>query len=605
MNREAYKLVQPTIPELPGIYKFLDDKGTILYVGKAKNLLKRTSSYFLDSKNHSFKTVTMVRHAVRLDFLVVETEHDALLLESTLIKKNQPRYNVNLKDGRTFAFICIKKENYPRIFFTRRVFRDGSEYFGPYTSKYKAEIVLDFVKSLFPLRNCTLNLTEENIKKHKFKVCLEYHVKNCLGPCEGFETKAEYDDRIRQIRNILNGNFAEVTAYLQDQMELCAAELDFESALAYKIRLDAFHDYQSKSMVVHPSIGDVDVFSIELEDHEATVNYLRIIKGALINSHTFELEKNLDRDPEMILAYAILQCRELFSSIADEIIVPYSVDFPGEGLKITVPQRGDKKKLLELSEKNLRYYILAKKSEIASHTTKPIAVQRILNTLRVDLRMEKDPVHIECFDNSNIQGSNPVAACVVFKNAKPSKNDYRHYNVKSVEGPNDFASMSEIVYRRYKRLQDENKPLPDLIVIDGGKGQLSAAMESIVRLGLENKVKVVGIAKRLEEIYFPNDPVPLYINKKSESLKVIQKIRNEAHRFAILFHRDQRSRSFLSTGLTDIPGIAKKSAETLLKHFGSMARVQEAGPEELAPLIGRKKADQVYRYFRPELLEEE
>ncbi len=605
MNREVFKLVQPTIPELPGIYKFLDEKGTILYVGKAKNLLKRTSSYFLDSKNHSFKTVTMVRHAVRLDFLVVETEHDALLLESTLIKKNQPRYNVNLKDGRSFAFICIKKENFPRIFFTRRVFRDGSEYFGPYTSKYKAEIVLDFVKSLFPLRNCTLNLTEENIKKHKFKVCLEYHVKNCLGPCEGFETKAEYDDRIRQIRNILNGNFADVTYYLQEQMELCAAELDFESALAYKIRLDAFHDYQSKSMVVHPSIGDVDVFSIELEDHEATVNYLRIIKGALINSHTFELEKNLDQDPEMILAYAILECRELFSSIANEIIVPYSVDLPGEGLKITVPQRGDKKKLLELSEKNLRYYILAKKSEIATHTTKPIAVQRILNTLRIDLRMEKDPVHIECFDNSNIQGSHPVAACVVFKNAKPSKNDYRHYNVKSVEGPNDFASMSEIVYRRYKRLQDENKPLPDLIVIDGGKGQLSAAMESIVRLGLENKVKVVGIAKRLEEIYFPNDPVPLYINKKSESLKVIQKIRNEAHRFAILFHRDQRSRSFLSTGLTDIPGIAKKSAETLLKHFGSLARVQEAGPEELAPLIGRKKADQVYRYFRPELLEEE
>lgn len=605
MNREAFKLVQPTIPELPGIYKFLDEKGTILYVGKAKNLLKRTSSYFLDSKSHSFKTVTMIRHAVRLDFLVVETEHDALLLESTLIKKNQPRYNVSLKDGRSFAFICIKKENFPRIFFTRKVFRDGSEYFGPYTSKYKAEIVLDFVKSLFPLRNCTLNLTEENIKKHKFKVCLEYHVKNCLGPCEGYETKADYDDRIRQIRNILNGNFTDVTAYLQEQMGRCAAELDFESALSYKIRLDAFNDYQAKSMVVHPAIGDVDVFSIELEDHEATVNYLRIIRGALINSHTFELEKNLDQDPEMILGYAILECRELFSSIADEIIVPYAVDLPGEGLKITVPQRGDKKKLLELSEKNLRYYILAKKSEIATHTTKPIAVQRILNTLRIDLRMEKDPVHIECFDNSNIQGSNPVAACVVFKNAKPSKNDYRHYNVKSVEGPNDFASMSEIVYRRYKRLQDENKPLPDLVVIDGGKGQLSAAMESMVRLGLENKVKVVGIAKRLEEIYFPNDPVPLYINKKSESLKVIQKIRNEAHRFAILFHRDQRSRSFLSTGLTDIPGIAKKSAETLLKHFGSMARVQEASPEELAPLIGRKKADQVYRYFRPELQEEE
>ncbi|MDZ4708424.1 MAG: excinuclease ABC subunit UvrC [Saprospiraceae bacterium] len=605
MNRDTFKLIQPLIPEQPGIYKFMDGKGSIIYVGKAKNLFKRTTSYFTDSKSHSFKTISMVRHAERLEYLVVETEHDALLLESTLIKNHQPRYNVSLKDGKTYAFICIKKERFPRIYFTRRIYRDGSDYFGPYTSKYKAEIVLDFIKSLFPIRNCTLLLTEENIAKKKFKVCLEYHIKNCLGPCEAYETQPDYDARIKQIRNILNGNFGDAKLYLQTQMDRTAEILDFEAAHAYKIRLDAFNDYQSRSMVVHSSIGDVDVFSIQIDDKEATVNYLRIIKGALINSHTFEMEKNLDDDQETLLAYAILECRDTFSSIADEIIVPFPIHINNKEIRVVFPQRGDKKKLLELSQKNLRYYILQKKSEIVSNTKKPIAVQRILNTLKIDLRMEKEPAYIECFDNSNIQGSNPVAACVVFKNAKPSKNDYRHYNVKSVEGPDDFASMAEIVYRRYRRLVDELKPLPDLVVIDGGKGQLSAAMESITRLGLDKTIKVVGIAKRLEEIYFPNDPVPLYIDKKSESLKVIQKIRNEAHRFAIRFHRDQRSRSFLTTGLTDIPGIAKKSAEVLLKHFGSMARVQEADQAALSPLIGKKKAEQVYQYFHPDFSEEE
>ncbi|MBK7369930.1 MAG: excinuclease ABC subunit C [Saprospiraceae bacterium] len=605
MKKEDFKLLQTMIPEQPGIYKFLDAKGEIIYVGKAKNLLKRTTSYFTDSKGHSFKTITMVKHAVHLEYLVVETEHDALLLESTLIKKNQPRYNVNLKDGKSYAFICIKKERFPRIFFTRKIYRDGSEYFGPYTSKYKAEIILDFLKTIFPLRNCTLQLSEENITKNKFKVCLEYHIKNCLGPCEAFETEEDYSSRIKQIRNILNGNFGDAKSFLKSQMEVHAEDLDFEAAQAYKIRLDAFDDYQSKSMVVHHSIGDVDVFSIDIDEKEATVNYLRIIKGALINAHTFELEKNLDEDPETLLAYAVLECRDTFSSIANEIITPFKIDLDDEHIKITVPQRGDKKKLLELSQKNLRYYILQKKSEIATNSTKPLATQRILSTLRMDLHMDKDPEYIECFDNSNIQGSHPVAACVVFKNAKPSKNDYRHYNVKTVDGPNDFASMSEIVYRRYRRLIEEEKPIPDLIVIDGGKGQLSAAMESIEKLGLQDQVKVIGIAKRLEEIYFPNDPVPLYIDKKSESLKVIQKIRNEAHRFAISFHRDQRSRAFLTTGLTDIPGIAKKSAETLLKHFGSMARVQEAAVTDLSPVIGNKKAEVIFKYFHPDFSEEE
>lgn len=605
MNKDTFKLIQPLIPEQPGIYKFLDEKGEIIYVGKAKNLLKRTTSYFTDSKGHSFKTVTMIKHADRLEYLVVETEHDALLLESTLIKKNQPRYNVNLKDGKSYAFICIKKERFPRIYFTRRIYRDGSEYFGPYTSKFKAEIILDFIKSLFPIRNCTLLLSKENIERHKFKVCLEYHIKNCLGPCEAHESEDDYNARIKQIKNILNGNFSDAKTFLKSQMEEQAALTNYESAQAYKIRLDAFEDYQSKSMVVHPSIGDVDVFSIEIEEKEATVNYLRIIRGALINSHTFELEKNLDEEPETLLAYAVLECRDTFSSIANEIIVPFDIDLENNELKVTVPQRGDKKKLLELSQKNLRYYILQKRSELVSNTKKPLATQRILATLKMDLRMDKDPVHIECFDNSNIQGSHPVASCVVFKNAKPSKNDYRHYNVKTVEGPNDFASMSEIVYRRYKRLLEENKPLPDLIVIDGGKGQLSAAMESIEKLNLKGKVKVVGIAKRLEEIYFPEDPLPLYIDKKSESLKVIQKIRNEAHRFAISFHRDQRSRAFLTTGLTDIPGIAKKSAENLLKHFGSMAKVQESSVEELKKVLGNKKSEVVYKYFHPDFKEEE
>lgn len=599
MNKDDFKQVQPLIPEQPGIYKFMDAKGEIIYVGKAKNLLKRTTSYFTDSKGHSFKTVTMVKHAARLEYLVVETEHDALLLESTLIKKNQPRYNVNLKDGKSYTFICIRKERFPKVYFTRRIYRDGSEYFGPYTSKYKAEIILEFIKSIFPLRNCTLNLSQENIEAKKFKVCLEYHIKNCLGPCEAFETEKEYNGRIKQIKNILNGNFGEAKSYLKEQMAISAEALDFETAQTHKIRLDAFEDYQSKSMVVHPSIGDVDVFSIEIDAKEATVNYMRIIKGALINSHTFELEKNLDEEPELLLAYAILQCRETFSSIAAEIIVPYAVNLDDHHIKITVPQIGDKKKLLELSQKNLRYYILQKKSDLVTNTKKPLATQRILSTLRMDLRMDKDPVHMECFDNSNIQGTHPVSSCVVFKNAKPSKNDYRHYNVKSVEGPNDFASMSEVVYRRYKRLLAEEKPLPDLVIIDGGKGQLTAAMESLQKLGLVGKMKVVGIAKRLEEIYFPNDPLPLYIDKKSESLKVIQRIRNEAHRFAIRFHRDQRSRGFLTTGLTDIPGIAKKSAENLLKHFGSLAKVQDASIEELKPVVGQKKAEVIFNYFRP------
>lgn len=598
MTREDFKLLQPLIPEQPGIYKFLDEKGEIIYVGKAKSLLKRTTSYFTDSKGHSFKTLTMVKHAARLEYMVVETEHDALLLESTLIKKNQPRYNVNLKDGKSYTFICIKKEKFPRVFFTRRVFRDGSEYFGPYTSKYKAEIILEFIKSIFPLRNCTLNLNPENIENKKFKVCLEYHIKNCLGPCEGFESEEEYKAKIKQIKNILNGNFGEAKIYLKDQMQISAEALDFETAQTHKIRLDAFEDYQSKSMVVHPSIGDVDVFSMEIDQKEATVNYLRIIKGHLINSHTFELEKNLDQDPETLLAYAVLECRDTFSSIANEIILPFEVNLEDDTIKGTIPKIGDKKKLLELSQKNLRYYILQKKSEIATNTKKPIATQRILSTLRMDLRMEKDPVYMECFDNSNIQGSHPVSSCVVFKNAKPSKNDYRHYNVKTVVGPDDFASMSEVVYRRYKRLLDEEKPLPDLVIIDGGKGQLGAAMESLEKLGLVGKMKVVGIAKRLEEIYFPGDSIPLYIDKKSESLKVLQRIRNEAHRFAITFHRNQRSKSFLSTALTDIPSIAKKSAEKLLKHFGSMAKVQEASIEDLKPLLGQKKAITVYKYFR-------
>lgn len=597
MKTEDFKAMSDNIPHEPGVYRFLDDDGTILYVGKAKSLKNRLTSYFGDKKHTQYKTVLLTRNSAKIEYTVVETEHDALLLENSLIKKFQPRYNVMLKDGKSYTYICIKHEPFPRVFFTRRVIRDGSVYFGPYTSKYRVNILLEIIKKLFQLRTCSLNLTTDNINKGKFKVCLEYHIKNCLGPCEGFESESEYDAKIDQVKNILKGNLGGVKRYITDGMKKHAEHLEFEQAQVLKEKLIAFEDYQSTSTVVSTTIKDIDVFAITKDDQMAYVNYLKIINGALINTDIAEMFMNLDDDPADLLSYVIPTIRERFESVAPEVIVPMDIQLPDTKIIITVPQRGDKKKLLELAEKNIDYFIMQKKRDEISHQKKVSSSERILTTLKKDLRMDVVPLHIECFDNSNIQGTNPVSSCVVFKNAKPSNKDYRHFNVKTVEGPNDFASMEEVVYRRYKRLLDEEKSLPQLIIIDGGKGQLSSAVSSLEKLGILDKVTVIGIAKQLEEIFFPGDSLPLYINKKSESLKLIQQARNEAHRFAISFHRDQRSKNFLGTQLTNIPGIGKVTAEKLLKKFGSVTRMRASDPIEIEQLIGKANAKKVLDFF--------
>ncbi|MBK8880193.1 MAG: excinuclease ABC subunit C [Haliscomenobacter sp.] len=598
MTTEEFRLIADTVPKSPGIYRFLGKDDVILYVGKAKNLRSRVSSYFGERAGRAFRTRVMVKNASCIEFTIVETETDALLLESALIKEHQPRYNVMLKDDKSYSYICIKKERFPRILITRRVARDGATYFGPYTSKGRLKIILDLIKQLFPLRTCALTLSEENILAGKFKVCLEYHIKNCQGPCENLETEAAYLEKIEQIKNILRGQFSPVIQHFKREMQHHAENLEFEKAQLIKEKLTAFEDYQSKSTVVSTSIRDVDVFAIASTEKEAYVNYLRVVNGAIIHTHTQELIRNLDDEEDSeLLAYAIPLIRERFSSLAPEIIVPFEVPAPEPHLTITVPKIGDKRKLLDLSVKNVQYYLLQKKRDEVSKTKKQTPAERILRQLQQDLRMEAAPTHIECFDNSNIQGTNPVSSCVVFKNAKPSKQDYRHFKVKTVEGPNDFASMEEVVFRRYRRLLDEEQPLPQLVLIDGGKGQLSAAMKSIRDLGLENRITVVGIAKRLEEIFFPDDPLPLYINKKSESLKLIQQARNEAHRFAITFHRDQRSKNFTKTALTDIPNIGEKTAQKLLVHFGSVKKLQAATLTEIAGVVGQAKAKVVRAYF--------
>jgi excinuclease ABC subunit C len=530
-------------------------------------------------------------------FTVVETEHDALLLESTLIKKIQPRYNVMLKDGKSYTYICVKKERFPRVFFTRRVIKDGSLYLGPYTSKHNANIILELIKRLFPLRNCSFDLSQKNIEKGKFKVCLEYHIKNCKGPCEGYESEEDYNEKIAQVKNILKGNFKPVKDYINLQMQRCIETLNFEEAQDYKDKLMAFENYQSKSIVASTTIADLDVFNIKNDEEFAYVNYLKIINGSLINTDTIELKKNLNDDEAELLAFAIDAFREKFNSIAKEILVPYHVNIIDKDIKVTIPKIGDKRHLLDLGAKNLYYYLLQKRKNEINKIKKQTSSERILKTLQSDLQMDEIPFHIECFDNSNIQGTNPVSSCVVFKNAKPSKKDYRKFNIKTVVGPDDFASMKEVVERRYTRLIKEDQPLPQLVIIDGGKGQLSASYEILKRLGIEEKIKLIGIAKRLEEIYFPTDPIPLYINKKSESLKLIQQLRNEAHRFAINFHRDQRSKNFIDSELLKIKGIGEKTAEKLLQHFGSTKRVQEATELEIAEIVGEKSAKIVFSHF--------
>ncbi len=618
MTTDDYKKLVPNWPHDPGVYRFLDAEDRVLYVGKAKNLKNRLSSYFSNTKDMAYKTRVMVKHAHRIEMTLVDTEADALLLESTLIKRFQPPYNVMLKDGKSYTYLCIKNERFPRVFLTRRVIRDGSTYFGPYTSKFRVEVILDLIKQLFPLRTCNLSLTEENIAKGKFKVCLEYHIKNCQGPCEGFETEENYNEKIEQIKNMLRGNFGSVKRHFQQEMARHAERMEFEKAQRIKEKLTAFEDYQGKSTVVSTTIRDVDVFSIASDEKNAYVNYIKVVNGAIINTWTQEMVKNLDDDEADLLAFTILEIRERFQSIAPEVIVPMEIPVADETVTVTVPKIGDKKKLLELSEKNVHFFLLQKKKEEASQTGKQTSAERILKTLQSDLQLADVPLHIECFDNSNMQGSYPVSSCVVFRNAKPSKGDYRHYNVKTVVGPNDFATMEEVVYRRYKRLLAEGQTLPQLVIIDGGKGQLSAAVKSLEALGIGvkapgegnetspqiPKVTVVGIAKRLEEIFFPGDSVPLYINKKSESLKLIQQARNEAHRFAITFHRNQRSKDFTKTELEDIPGIGTKTADKLLKHFGSVKKMREASAEEVEAAIGKGAAAKVAKYFQAEEGEE-
>ncbi len=606
MTNEQFKEFSPTIPTQPGIYKYIDERGTILYVGKAKNLRNRLGSYFGDKKYQLAKTKVLVRNAHHIEFTIVETEQDALLLENSLIKKHQPRYNVMLKDEKSpLIYICIKHERFPRVFLTRKTIKDGSSYFGPYLGKFRIEQITELIRKLFQLRTCTLNLSPENIEAKKFRPCLEYHIKNCAAPCVAFEDEASYNLKIEQIKNILKGNFNAVKSHLREEMQQAAANMRFEQAQQIKEKLALFEDYQGKSTVVSASIRDVDVFSIADDEKEAFVNYLKVVNGAIIHTYTITLVKNLEEEQEVMLLLAIQTLRERFHSITPEVIVPFALVLPDPDVVVTVPKIGDKKKLLELSEKNVQYHLLQKRKQEMNQTGKQTHAERILRTLQADLHMTEVPLHIECFDNSNIQGTNPVSSCVVFKNAKPAKRDYRHYNVKSVEGPNDFASMEEVVYRRYKRLLAEGSDLPQLIIIDGGKGQLSAAMKSIRALDLEGKMTVIGIAKRLEEIFFPDDSVPALINKKSESLKLIQQARDEAHRFAITFHRNQRSKNFIKTELTEIPGIGAKTSEKLLQNFGSLARVREAEPARLEELIGKAAAGKVAAYFNSETIDSE
>lgn len=604
MTTEDYKKLSDSIPKDPGVYRFYDKEETILYVGKAKNLKNRLSSYFGNKKHQAHKTRTMVKNADHIDYTIVQTETDALLLEATMIKKYQPRYNVMLKDGKTYSYICIKKERFPRVSATRQVIKDGSIYFGPYTSKYNTNIILDLIKKLFQLRTCTLNLNENAIDAGKYKVCLEYHIKNCKGPCENLESEKEYNQKIEQVKNILRGNFKPVKDYLKSEMEHYAELMKFEEAQLLKDKFQVFVNYQSKSTVVHTSIKDLDAFSIASDEKHAYINYLKIINGAIINSDTVEIEKKLDEEDREILEFAIPAIREKFNSIAPEIAVPIEIDFVDPEVLITIPKRGDKRHVIELSEKNVKYFLFQKKREALNKIKRQTPAERILKTLQSDLQMDKIPFHIECFDNSNIQGTNSVASCVVFKNAKPSKRDYRKFNIKTVIGPDDFASMEEVVGRRYRRLVAEGESLPDLIIIDGGKGQLSSTVKILKELEILDKVTVIGIAKKLEEIFFPDDPIPLYINKKSESLVLIQQARNEAHRFAITFHRNQRSKNALGTELTNIEGIGIKTSEKLLKKYKSVSRIKELAKTELADIVGNSAANKIVTYFEKQAINE-
>ncbi len=585
-----------SLPGEPGVYQFFDQNGKILYVGKAKDLKKRVSSYFQKKAFDSYKVKILVGKIAEIRHIVVSSESDALLLENNLIKKLQPRYNILLKDDKTFPWICIKKEPFPRVFLTRNVINDGSRYYGPYTSAATARTLLDLIRQLYSLRTCKYKLSQENIEAGKFKVCLEYHIENCMGPCEGLQDAESYNESIRQIHEILKGNLQEVVSFLNREMNMLSKAYRFEEAQKLKSKIEALQRFQTRSTIVNPSISNVDVFSIEDEDKYAIVNYLKITKGAVNQAHTVELKKRLNESTSEILTFAIMDIRQRVRSEARELILPMDLSEAIPWYKITVPQRGDRKKLLDLSQRNARMYKLEKRKK-ESEAPKIYPAQRILQKVKSDLRLEKVPEHIECFDNSNIQGSNPVAACVVFKKARPAKKEYRHFNIKTVTGPDDYASMEEVIYRRYSRLLKEELSLPQLVVIDGGKGQLNAAMKSIRKLGLQSRIALIGIAKRLEEIYFPGDPVPLYIDKNSESLKLIQQLRNEAHRFGIEFHRLKRSGDMTLSVLNSIPGVGESSIRKLFRKYKSIDALAIAPEDELANLLDRNKAKKIRAYF--------
>jgi len=595
MKEASVKLQITTLPNAPGVYQYYDKEGKLLYVGKAKNLKKRVTSYFTKTHDNA-RTRLLVKRISEIKHIVVATETDALLLENNLIKKYQPKYNVMLKDDKSYPWLCIKKERFPRVFPTRKLIQDGSEYFGPYTQMKTVHTLLDLIKGLYPLRTCNYDLSEEKIEAGKYKVCLEYHLGNCLGPCEGLQDELEYNESIDAIRNIIKGNFKDSLSAFKKRMKVLAENLDFEEAQRVKEKIDILENYQAKSTVVNPKINNVDVFSIVSDESYGYVNFLQISFGSIIRSHTLELKKKLEETDKELLELAIVEIRQRFHSQLKEIYVPFEVEVEAE-LSVHIPKLGDKKKILALSERNAKYYRMERFKQ-AKIVDPDRHEKRIMAQMKKDLRLSEEPRHIECFDNSNIQGTHPVAACVVFKNGKPSKKEYRKYNIKTVTGPDDFASMEEVVYRRYKRLLDEKESLPQLIIIDGGKGQLSSALKSLDALNLRGKIAIIGIAKRLEELFYPEDPIPLYLDKKSETLKIIQQLRNEAHRFGITFHRNKRSKDALNSSLENIPGIGEKTIEQLLQHFKSTKRIGSASFDELATLVGSSRAQKIKTYFQ-------
>ena len=595
MEQASLEVQIKTLPSSPGVYQYYDKNGKILYVGKAKNLKKRVNSYF-NKKHDSHRIGVMVKKIRDIKHIVVNSETDALLLENNLIKKYQPRFNVMLKDDKTYPWICIKNERFPRVFPTRRVIKDGSEYYGPFTSFKTVNTLLDLIKGLYQLRTCNYDLAEEKIQQGKYKVCLEYHLGNCKGPCEGNQYEVEYNKNIEHIRQIVKGDFKDSLLKFREQMKMHAEAMEFEEAQKIKDKIDVLEKYQSKSTVVNPKINNVDVFSITSDEGYGYVNFLQLSHGSIIRSHTIEMKKKLEESDKELLELAVVEIRQRFNSMSREIYVPFPINL-GEDIKVTVPKLGDKKAIVDLSLRNAKYFRQDRFKQMKI-IDPDRHVNRLMAQMKKDLRLHEEPRHIECFDNSNIQGTNPVAACVVFKNGKPSKRDYRKFNIKTVEGPDDFASMEEVVFRRYRRLLNEDEPLPQLIIIDGGKGQLSSAVKALDDLGLRGKIAIIGIAKRLEELFYPGDKYPLYLDKKTETLKIIQQLRNEAHRFGITFHRNKRSNAALGTELESIEGIGEKTAVELLKQFRSIKRISEATKKELVDVVGVSKGSLVFEFYQ-------